>query len=232
MSRRVDDGLGIGRHLLILAGRLTSLGERLGIGWLTYNPLQMLIYHRYAVHEARDVIQGFEELFPEARRYVDVGCGSGAYAAEAIRRGHPTVGLEKSRAGRLLARRQGVDCRRFDLRRSLPAFDEAPFDLAYCFEVAEHLPAELGESLVDVICSLAQRIVFSAAQPGQGGTGHINEQPADYWHARFAGRGFRHDPSASEAIRESFGRNGVWAPWLKSNTVVYIGPDGPRHDRS
>ena len=224
--------LGIGKHLLVLAGKLTALGERLGVGWLTYNPLQMLIYHRYAVHEAGGVIQGFEELFPDARRYVDVGCGSGAYAAEAIRRGHPTVGLEKSSAGRLLARRQGVDCRQFDLRRSLPELDEAPFDLAYCFEVAEHLPTELGESLVDVICGLAQRIVFSAAQPGQGGTGHINEQPADYWHARFASRGFQHDPSASEAIRESFERNGVWAPWLKSNTVVYVGADGPRHAHS
>lgn len=232
MSQWDDDGLSIGRHLLILSGRLTSLGERLNVGWLTYNPLQMLIYHRYALREAPGVIQGFEELFPEARRYVDVGCGSGAYAAEAIRREHPTVGLEKSRAGRLLARRQGVDCRRFDLRRSLPAFDDVSFDLAYCFEVAEHLPVELGESLVDAICSLAQKVVFSAAQPGQGGTGHINEQPADYWHARFASRGFHHDLSASKAICESFERSGVWAPWLRSNTVVYIGSDEPRRGRN
>lgn len=221
MSGQPDHGLGIAKPALVAAGKLSSLGERLGVGWLTYNPLQMLIYHRYAVREAPGVIRSFEELFPQAQRYVDIGCGSGAYAAEAVRRGHPTVGLERSSAGRLIARRQGVDCRHFDLRQSLPALP-VPFDLAYCFEVAEHLPPELGETLVDVICGLAQKIVFSAAPPGQGGVGHINERPVNYWHARFAAKGFHHDTSASQAIRESFTRNGVWAPWLKNNTNIYI----------
>lgn len=216
--------LEMSRSQLILAGRLSSLGERLGVGWLTYNPLQMLIYHRYAVREAPAVIRSFEEMFPQARRYVDVGCGSGAYAAEAVRRGHLTVGLERSLAGRLIARSQGVGSQKFDLRRYVPAQDAASFDLAYCFEVAEHLPPTLGESLVDAICGLAGNVVFSAAPPGQGGVGHINEQPVEYWHALFAAKGFHHDPAASSAIREAFARNGVWAPWLKSNAVVYRGP--------
>jgi SAM-dependent methyltransferase len=222
VSERTDERLGVGRPQLILAGRLSSLGERLGLGWLTYNPLQMLIYHRYAVREAEGVIRSFEQLFPEAERYVDVGCGGGAYAAEALRRGHFTVGLEKSLAGRLIARHQGVDCQPFDLARQLPKL-EAEFDLAYCLEVAEHLPPALGESLVDVLCRLARKVVFSAAPPGQGGVGHINEQPAHYWHDKFAVRAFRHDPAASKAIRDSFARNGVCAPWLRSNAVVYAG---------
>lgn len=222
MTKQTDDRLDVGKLQLILAGRLSSLGQRLNLGWLTYNPLQMLIYHRYAVREAQGVIRSFEEVLPEAQRYVDVGCGSGAYAAEAVRRGHSTVGLERSSAGRLLARRQGVDCRHFDVLRPLPTLDGTPFDLAYCFEVAEHLPQELGESLVDIICGLAEKVVFSAAPPGQGGVGHINEQPADYWHRRFAANGFDHDPIASLAIRESFARNGIWAPWLKRNTNIYI----------
>jgi SAM-dependent methyltransferase len=227
MNERSSDRLGIGRSQLILAGSLSSLGERLGVGWLTYNPLQMLIYHRYAVREAPGVIRGFEEIFPRAQRYVDVGCGSGAYAAEAIRRGHPTVGLERSGAGRLIAKRQGVDSRRFDLRREPPTLSGAPFDLAYCFEVAEHLPAELGQPLVDVLCGLARQIVFSAAPPGQGGVGHINEQPPDYWHTRFAARNFHHDPSISQALRDSFADSGVEAPWLLTNPAVYIRSDTP-----
>jgi SAM-dependent methyltransferase len=222
MSEPSIDGLGIGRPQLILAGKLSSLGERMGVGWLTYNPLQMLIYHRYALREAPGVIRAFEEVFPQAQRYVDVGCGSGAYAAEAIRRGHPTVGLERSAAGRLLAKRQGVDSRRFDLRETPPRLDGAPFDLAYSFEVAEHLPTELGQPLVDVLCSLAQQVVFSAAPPGQGGVGHINEQPPEYWHAKFAARNFHHDPSASRALRDSFAASGVKAPWLLTNPAVYI----------
>jgi len=223
VSEKDADRLGIGRVPLIVGGRLSSLGERMGMGSLMYNPVQMLIYHRYAVSEAEGVIRSFEGVFPDARTYVDVGCGSGAYAAEAVRRGHPTLGLERSRAGRLMARRQGVHCEGFDLRGYVPGAHAASFDLAYCFEVAEHLPAELGDSLVDAICGLAPKVVFSAAPPGQGGVGHINEQPAEYWHARFSAKGFHHEGSASAALRESFERNGVWAPWLKSNTAVYTG---------
>jgi SAM-dependent methyltransferase len=223
VSEQDADELDVSRLQLVLAGRLSLLGARLGLGWLTYNPLQMLIYHRYATRDAPKVVNSFEEVFPDARSYVDVGCGSGAYAAEVTRRGHSVVGFERSGAGRLIARRQGVDCRHFDLRRPLSIPATASFDLAYCFEVAEHLPPELGESLVDVICRLARKVVFSAAQPGQGGVGHINEQPPDYWHVRFAANGFDHSPSASLALRESFARNGVWAPWLKRNTTVYIG---------
>jgi len=222
MCENDGDRLGIARVPLIVGGRLSSVGERLGVGWMTYNPVQMLIYHRYALHEAEGVIRSFEAVFPEAHRYVDVGCGSGAYAAEAVRRGHPTVGLERSWAGRLMARRQGVRCESFDLRRYVPVEQAGSFDLAYCFEVAEHLPPALGDSLVDAICGLAPKVVFSAAPPGQGGVGHINEQPAEYWHARFSSKGFHHDASASAAMRESFQQNGIWAPWLKSNTAVYV----------
>jgi SAM-dependent methyltransferase len=224
VSRPDDHELGMGRPQLILAGKLSALGERLGVGWLTYNPIQMKIYHRYAVREAAGVISSFEEMFPQARRYVDVGCGSGAYAAEAVRRGHPTVGLERSRAGRRIARSQGVSCESFDLRDYEPSGDTAAFDLAYCFEVAEHLPPALGDSLVDALCGLAQKVVFSAAPPGQGGVGHINEHPPEYWQAKFAAKRFHHDPDASSALRDAFARNGVWAPWLKSNTGVYLGP--------
>ncbi len=223
MHEQDDDGLGLGKPALMVAGRLSWLGERLGVGWLTYNPVQMVIYHRYAVREAPGVIRSFEEIFPAAKAYVDIGCGSGAYAAEAVRRGHLTIGLERSRVGRLIARRQGVDCRPFDLRKDLPAPAGTRFDLAYCLEVAEHLPPGLGEALVDVTCSLAPNVVFSAAPPGQGGVGHINEQPPQHWRERFAVRGFRHDSSATLALRESFDRNGIWAPWLKGNASVYIG---------
>jgi SAM-dependent methyltransferase len=227
VSEHPDGDLGIGRSQLILAGRLSSLGERLSVGWLTYNPLQMLIYHRYALREAPGVIGAFEELFPEARRYVDIGCGSGAYAAEAIRRGHPTVGLERSGAGRMLTRRQGVDCRDFDLRKAPPRLNGGPIDLAYCFEVAEHLPTELAQPLVDAICGLASTVVFSAAQPGQGGVGHINEQPPDHWHARFASSSFHHDQPTSRALRERFAAHGVRAPWMLTNPSVYRRSEEP-----
>lgn len=65
------------------------------------------------------------------------------------------------------------------------------FDLVTCLEVAEHLPSDASETLVDSLCRHADVIVFSAAVPGQGGTGHINERRASFWAALFGTHGYR-----------------------------------------
>lgn len=60
----------------------SQLGEQLGIDWLTYNPLVFPYYHEHAVANAPTVARTFEEVFPEAGRFVDAGAGSGACAVE------------------------------------------------------------------------------------------------------------------------------------------------------
>lgn len=103
--------------------------------------------------------------------------------------------------------------REVDLRDPLP---EGDFDLALCLEVAEHLPPERGSSFVADLCRLAPRVVFSAAMPRQGGTGHINCQPPAYWASLFRDHGFGwRDP-----------RMDLWnhpdiEPWYKSNLLVF-----------
>jgi hypothetical protein len=52
-------------------------------------------------------------------------------------------------------------------------------------ECAEHLPAHRAAPLVEWLTKSAPIVVFSAAIPGQGGKGHINEQPPDYWNDLF-----------------------------------------------
>ena len=64
------------------------------------------------------------------------------------------------------------------------------FDLAICLETAEHLPESSSDVLVSNLVSHADRILFSAAVPGQGGQNHINEQWPEYWEAKFAVHGF------------------------------------------
>jgi hypothetical protein len=69
-----------------------------------------------------------------------------------------------------------------DLR--LPLTDlQGTFDITMCLEVAEHLPKHLARNvLLDTLTrSTGQFLIFSAAQPGQEGTGHINLQPLSYW---------------------------------------------------
>jgi len=58
-------------------------------------------------------------------------------------------------------------------------------------EVAEHLLPERADSFVADLCGLAPTVLFSAALPGQGGTGHINEQWLSFWVSRFANHGYR-----------------------------------------
>lgn len=68
-----------------------------------------------------------------------------------------------------------------DLRE--PIEDGGLFDLVICTEVAEHLTErEAKNALIPTLVkSTGGLLLFSAAQPGQEGTGHINLQPSSYW---------------------------------------------------
>ena len=68
------------------------------------------------------------------------------------------------------------------------AAELASFDLGICLEVAEHLPPWHSDKLLTIVSS-PKRLVFSAAQPNQGGRFHMNEQPAGHWIDRLAARG-------------------------------------------
>jgi hypothetical protein len=202
-----------------LAGtRASRLGERRGWDWLVYNPLTMWSYHRLARHEAAPVMDAMRRVFPDAGAYLDVGAGSGAYAAAARRRGVRARALERSRAGRAMAALQRVPSAAFDLR---DAAAPPRAELAYCFEVAEHLPPELGDRLVRFLAGAAPLVVFTAAQPGQGGYGHVNEQPPDHWAQRFGAAGMEPWPEAAERLTAAFADAGVRAPWFFANLMVF-----------
>jgi SAM-dependent methyltransferase len=120
---------------------------------------------------------------------LDVGCGTGTLLVSLRARGVPGIGLEYSRAALRVCLRRGLDVRRFDLERDrLPPLGR--FDVVISTEVAEHLPASCADRYVDVLCAAADVVVFTAATPGQGGHDHVNEQPHDYWMAKFRARGF------------------------------------------
>ena len=70
--------------------------------------------------------------------------------------------------------------RQHDLRRPMEV--EVPFDLTICLEVAEHIDRKSGKVLCRTLSdATGGLLLFSAAQPGQGGTEHINEQRPEYW---------------------------------------------------
>lgn len=191
-------------------------------GWplLAYNPLLFVIYHVHARDSAPAIVAGLRAEFPGARTWVDVGAGGGEISAAARREGVAVVACEHSPFGRALARFQHVDARPFDLERRPPA-DVGSADLAFSFEVAEHLPRRLGFELVEFLVGVAPDVVFSAAPPGQGGVGHVNEQPREYWIEAFAAAGAHHDAAASERLRDRIASRPPVKPWYRDNAMVF-----------
>ncbi len=120
----------------------------------------------------------FELIGPSSM--IDVGCGVGTWLAAAQQLGvKRCLGIDGPYVS---AEMFQVDKRNFqavDLNEELPACGR--FDLAICLEVAEHLPEQTAPKLVESLTALAPAVLFSAAIPGQNGTGHINEQWQDYW---------------------------------------------------
>ena len=92
------------------------------------------------------------------------------------------------------------------------------FNMAQCLEVAEHLPEASADTIVATLTDHADLVLFSAAPPGQGGFGHVNERPYEYWRQKFGKLGFVvYDP-----IRPKLrGRNDV-LPWYRYNLLLYV----------
>jgi SAM-dependent methyltransferase len=203
-----------------LGWKISKFGEKIGCGWMIYNPVVMECFHSLALQNAPKVVGSMAAVFPAVRSVVDVGCGSGAFAAEFIKRGYQVIGCEHSAYGRKLAAQQGVNVIKFDLNRTPPVLLVGTFDLAYSFEVVEHLPPILGDKLVHFLTQLSSLVVFTAAQSGQGGVGHINEQPLNYWIEKFRQRGHELDQVATAELKARFEKSGA-ATWFSANVCVF-----------
>jgi hypothetical protein len=146
-----------------------------------------------------------------ATSVIDVGGGEGWWAAAFAELGARAVSID---TGSLDHPAAGVEHVRYDLRRGLPT-GLGTFDLALCLEVAEHLDQEAGDRLVAGLCELAPVVLFSAAVPGQGGHGHLNEQWPAYWVERFSSFGFQ----CSGALRWRFWRDEGVEEWYRQNLL-------------
>lgn len=151
---------------------------------------------------------------------LDVGCGSGALLSELSRRGVRGMGLEYSEAALAYCRRRNLHVLKFDLESGNSLHLKGSFDLVITLEVAEHLPAQVADRYVSLLCSHADNIIFSAAPPGQGGKNHINEQPASYWIRKFSERGFVLTAKETEHIKTEWKSMNV-SDWYHENLIVF-----------
>jgi hypothetical protein len=96
------------------------------------------------------------------------------------------------------------------------------YDLSVCVEVAEHLPEPAAAPLVRALTAAAPVVLFSAAVPGQGGHGHLNEQPHAYWDELFAQRNF----IKIDCLRPRIWQDPRVAWWYRQNLFVYANDEG------
>jgi SAM-dependent methyltransferase len=150
---------------------------------------------------------------------VDVGCGTGIWLAALRERGISDVlGVDGPWVPRERLAIPEVLFREHDL--TMPLQLGRGFDLALCLETAEHLPPECASSLVGSLTRLAPVIVFSAAVPGQGGNGHVNEQWPGYWADLFAAQGFR----CVTGLRERLWHRESVEVWYRQNMLCFAAP--------
>lgn len=169
-----------------------------------------------AADSARVVLSWMKEVL-NPRSVVDVGCGNGAWLSLWREWDVDTVyGVDGGyvKPDSLMI---PPECfQSADLRKPLAL--EQRFELAMCLEVAEHLPEDAASTLVDSLVQLSDVVLFSAAVPGQGGDGHLNEQWPSWWAVHFQSRGY----VALESVRRIFWNRHEVRDWYRQNMMLCI----------
>lgn len=160
----------------------------------------------------------------EPTSVIDIGCGPGIYLVPFKPEarvlgvdGAPDAGkaLEPGEFEKVDLRKFWHPCEAKDRRWQYPA------DLSLCIETGEHLPPDRADYLVELLTQASNVCFFSAAQPGQGGTMHLNEQPKSYWLDKFKARGWdlhpRNDELADKILNNAECRK---VQWLIGNSML------------
>lgn len=155
------------------------------------------------------------------RSVLDVGCGAGAWLREWGKHDlSDWAGVDGDYVDTENLLIPSSHFHRRDLSRT---FDLGRrFDLVCSFEVAEHIAAEHADTFIDSLVAHGDVVAFSAATPGQGGEFHVNEQPYDYWRAKFLARGYQ----CFDAVRPLIVGESEIEPWYRYNILIFANAAG------
>lgn len=149
--------------------------------------------------EARHVSSVIDDQF-DPDSVIDFGCAIGHYLKPFHEGGATIKGVEGSEVARnhLVIPEECFEIH--DLRD--PYQPEMKYELALCFEVAEHLPEKHADTLVETLTASSNTVIFTAALLGQAGDHHVNLQPREYWIGKFEEKQFEYKPTLTQTLSQ------------------------------
>ncbi len=169
------------------------------------------------VRSAKIVTEVLYNMFRPAR-LADLGCGCGIYSHILSARGVLTLAIDGVRPPP--EHSFPVEILLCDLTEPFKN-TWGKFDMALCLEVAEHIPEGFSDVFLKNIMAFSDRLVMSAAPPGQGGHHHVNERPRRYWVQKLARLGFAYNRGASGRILEALNKARPPFMWMANHIGVY-----------
>jgi glycosyltransferase involved in cell wall biosynthesis len=149
----------------------------------------------------------------QPRKVVDIGSGPGIHVYALRENDIEAYGYDTD--DRVIGKEYLQQISMFDLND--------PADLVLCFEVAEHIKVKLSDNVIDSIIRNIEKngkLIWTAAQPGQGGVGHINCQYKDYWNEKFLAKGLTRNFELEEDLLK-YMSSGYYMGWFLNNVMVF-----------
>lgn len=148
---------------------------------------------------------------------LDIGCGPGTYVRALREVGVDAIGIDTD---------ERVSEQEYLSQQSL--FDtKLQAQLVLCLEVAEHIDSSLSDAIAASVAGAVEpggMLLWSAAHPGQGGTGHINCQPKSYWHSKLKEAGLERDEETESKLL-NYVKAGYHMGWFYLNGMVFRKPN-------
>ena len=211
------------------------LNVQLGQGWYEPNPNRRELDHNtkyypgmpdpfdynFIENEEQPCADRIGEYIKQRynpNKVIDIGCGPGMYVYAIRNQGVNAVGLDIDPV---------VDGKEHLSRVDLLTLDGSEkADMVICFEVAEHIDPHYQDKVVEAVYNSIEpggKLIWTAAQPGQGGVGHINCRKKEFWLDKFVSRGLV--PEFTEtADLINFCRQGIHMGWFVNNVIVFRKP--------
>lgn len=163
---------------------------------------------------AYSIVQSFRPF-----SVVDVGCGTGVLLDRLQTHGVKVKGLEYAQAALDLCQRRQLDVIKFDVETDrLSKIGKA--DVVVSMEVGHQLHEASADRYVDLLCQIADLVIFSSETPGTKDRYPRNAKPHSYWIEKFGQRSYRFDDALSQQWRKEWKAKDT-ASWFYRNLMLF-----------